>query len=44
MLLIDGKEWADREKRVKSMRLFAEQVAPRLRHLDPVDEEALSTA
>ncbi|MBN9083651.1 LLM class flavin-dependent oxidoreductase [Methylocella sp. CPCC 101449] len=44
LLLIAGKEWADREKRAKSMRLFAEQVAPRLRHLDPVDEEALSTA
>ena len=36
-LIVTGKDWASREKRERSMRLFMEQVAPQLRHLDPVD-------
>ncbi len=36
-LMVTGKDWASREKRDRSMRLFMEQVAPQLRHLDPVD-------
>ncbi|MFN3892607.1 MAG: LLM class flavin-dependent oxidoreductase [Beijerinckiaceae bacterium] len=33
LLIVTGKEWADRERRLKSMRLFMEEVAPRLRDL-----------
>jgi len=33
-LLVTGKEWSTRENRTRSMRLFMEQVAPQLRHLD----------
>ena len=33
MLIVTGKEWADRECRFKSMRLFMEEVAPKLRDL-----------
>lgn len=33
LLIVAGKEWADRERRFKSMRLFMEEVAPRLRDL-----------
>ena len=36
LLLVTGKDWATREKRARSMRLFMEQVAPKLRHLDAV--------
>jgi alkanesulfonate monooxygenase SsuD/methylene tetrahydromethanopterin reductase-like flavin-dependent oxidoreductase (luciferase family) len=36
LLLIAGKSWATREKRTRSMTLFMEKVAPRLRGLDPV--------
>ena len=35
MLIVCGKDWATREKRHRSMRLFMEQVAPRLRDLTP---------
>jgi alkanesulfonate monooxygenase SsuD/methylene tetrahydromethanopterin reductase-like flavin-dependent oxidoreductase (luciferase family) len=35
LLIVTGKNWADREKRARSMTLFMEQVAPRLRHLEP---------
>ncbi|WP_424135185.1 LLM class flavin-dependent oxidoreductase [Roseomonas chloroacetimidivorans] len=35
LLITTGKDWATREKRHRSMRLFMEQVAPRLRHLQP---------
>jgi alkanesulfonate monooxygenase SsuD/methylene tetrahydromethanopterin reductase-like flavin-dependent oxidoreductase (luciferase family) len=35
-LIVTGKEWADRERRSRSMRLFMEQVAPQLRPLEPV--------
>jgi alkanesulfonate monooxygenase SsuD/methylene tetrahydromethanopterin reductase-like flavin-dependent oxidoreductase (luciferase family) len=33
LLLVAGKCWADREKRLRSLRLFAEEVRPRLAHL-----------
>ena len=33
LLLIAGKCWADRQRRHRSIRLFAEHVAPRLAHL-----------
>lgn len=33
LLFVTGKEWADRERRFKSMRLFMEEVAPKLRDL-----------
>jgi alkanesulfonate monooxygenase SsuD/methylene tetrahydromethanopterin reductase-like flavin-dependent oxidoreductase (luciferase family) len=36
LLLIAGKSWATREKRTRSMTLFMDKVAPRLRGLDPV--------
>ena len=35
LLVVTGKDWATREKRANSMQLFMEQVAPKLRHLDP---------
>ena len=38
LLLIAGKDWATREKRARSMRLFMEQVAPKLRGLEPARE------
>lgn len=34
-LIVTGKDWATREKRARSMIRFMEEVAPRLRHLDP---------
>jgi limonene 1,2-monooxygenase len=36
LLLIAGKSWATREKRARSMTMFMDKVAPRLRGLDPV--------
>ena len=35
-----GRDYATREKRARSMRLFMEEVAPRLRQLDPDQAEA----
>jgi alkanesulfonate monooxygenase SsuD/methylene tetrahydromethanopterin reductase-like flavin-dependent oxidoreductase (luciferase family) len=35
LLIVTGKDWATREKRARSMRLFMEQVAPKLRDLQP---------
>ena len=35
LLLVSGKEWATREKRHRSLRLFMEHVAPKLRGLQP---------
>jgi hypothetical protein len=35
LLIVVGKNWADRERRARSMRLFMEQVAPQLRDLTP---------
>ena len=38
--MITGKAWADRERRLRSMRLFMEYVAPQLRHLEPPGDKA----
>ena len=35
-----GRDYATREKRARSMKLFMEEVAPRLRHLDPDQAQA----
>jgi len=40
LLMITGKAWADRERRLRSMRLFMEYVAPQLRHLEPPGDKA----
>jgi alkanesulfonate monooxygenase SsuD/methylene tetrahydromethanopterin reductase-like flavin-dependent oxidoreductase (luciferase family) len=41
MLMIHaGRDYATPEKRARSMRLFMEEVAPRLRHLDPDQQQA----
>ncbi len=37
LLIVTGKDWATRDKRDRSMRLFMEHVAPQLRHLEPTD-------
>jgi hypothetical protein len=44
LLIVVGKDWATREKRFRSMRLFMEQVAPKLRALVPVREPDTATA
>jgi limonene 1,2-monooxygenase len=38
LLLVTGKDWVTREKRARSLRMFMEQVAPKLRHLEPARE------
>ncbi len=38
LLIVTGKDWATREKRARSMKLFMERVAPQLRDLEPVRE------
>jgi len=38
LLIVTGKDWATREKRARSMKLFMEHVAPQLRDLEPVRE------
>jgi hypothetical protein len=35
LMMVTGKDWATREKRTRSMKLFMEQVAPKLRDLQP---------
>ena len=35
LLVVVGKDWATREKRARSLRLFMEDVAPKLRGLEP---------
>ncbi len=35
-----GRDYATREKRDRSMKLFMEEVAPRVRHLDPDQAQA----
>jgi alkanesulfonate monooxygenase SsuD/methylene tetrahydromethanopterin reductase-like flavin-dependent oxidoreductase (luciferase family) len=40
LLIHAGRDYATREKRARSMRLFIEEVAPRIRHLDPDQAEA----
>ncbi len=43
LLIVTGKNWATREKVFRSMRLFAEQVAPQLAGLAPVrDPDAVA--
>ena len=44
LLIVTGKDWATREKRERSMRLFMEQVAPKLRDLQPVREPDIAAA
>jgi hypothetical protein len=34
-LIVTGKDWATRKKRARSMTRFMEEVASKLRHLDP---------
>ena len=43
-LIVTGKDWATREHRARSMRLFMQEVAPQLRHLDAGAETPLSAA
>lgn len=38
-LIVTGKDWATREKRMRSMTRFMEEVAPQLRDLEPADPE-----
>ena len=38
LLMVTGKDWATREKRARSMKLFMEHVAPKLRDLEPIRE------
>ncbi len=40
LLIHAGRDYATPEKRARSMRLFMEEVAPRLRHLDPDQQQA----
>src|SRR5438309_182112 len=40
LLILAGKDYGTRVQRERSMRLFAEHVAPRLRDLNPDDETA----
>jgi hypothetical protein len=35
LCLVVGKDWGTRQQRARSMKLFMEKVAPRLRELDP---------
>jgi limonene 1,2-monooxygenase len=44
LLIVTGKDWATREKRERSMRLFMEEVAPKLRDLTPVREPDIAAA
>jgi limonene 1,2-monooxygenase len=44
LLIVAGKDWATREKRFRSMRLFMEQVAPKLRDLVPAREPDIAAA
>jgi limonene 1,2-monooxygenase len=39
-LIVTGKDWATRAERDRSMRRFMAEVAPQLRHLDPVEAAA----
>src|SRR5712691_4310404 len=44
LLIVTGKDSATREKRERSMRLFMEEVAPKLRALAPVREPDIAAA
>src|SRR5437763_1267716 len=41
LLLVMGKDYATRQQRARSLRLFMQEVAPRLRELDPDREGEL---
>ena len=43
-LIVTGKDWATRQHRDRSMRRFWQDVAPQLRHLDPVEETAAAAS
>jgi len=44
LLIVTGKSWATREKRERSMRLFMQHVAPKLRDLTPAREPDIAAA
>jgi alkanesulfonate monooxygenase SsuD/methylene tetrahydromethanopterin reductase-like flavin-dependent oxidoreductase (luciferase family) len=44
LLIVTGKDWATRAKRERSMRLFMEEVAPKLRDLTAVREPDIAAA
>jgi alkanesulfonate monooxygenase SsuD/methylene tetrahydromethanopterin reductase-like flavin-dependent oxidoreductase (luciferase family) len=44
LLIVTGKDWATRTKRERSMRLFMEEVAPKLRDLTAVREPDIAAA
>jgi limonene 1,2-monooxygenase len=44
LLIVTGKDWGTREKRARSMKLFMEQVAPKLRDLQPIREPDVAAA
>ena len=44
LLLVTGKDWATREKRERSMKLFMQHVAPKLRGLKPLRESDIAAA
>jgi alkanesulfonate monooxygenase SsuD/methylene tetrahydromethanopterin reductase-like flavin-dependent oxidoreductase (luciferase family) len=44
LLIVAGKDWATREKRERSMRLFAEHVVPKLRDLQPARDPDVAAA
>ena len=44
LLLVTGKDWATREKRERSMKLFMQHVAPKLRELEPLRESDIAAA
>jgi alkanesulfonate monooxygenase SsuD/methylene tetrahydromethanopterin reductase-like flavin-dependent oxidoreductase (luciferase family) len=44
LLLVTGKDWATREKRERSLKLFMQHVAPKLRELEPVRESDIAAA
>ena len=44
LLLVTGKDWATREKRERSMKLFMQHVAPKLRDLEPAREPDIAAA
>ena len=44
LLIVTGKDWATREKRERSLRLFMQEVAPKLRDLTPVREPDTAAA
>ena len=44
LLIVAGKKWATREKVFRSMRLFMEHVAPKLRDLVPIRDPDAAAA